>query len=117
MKDISCNFEQFLSNPKCIKNANLIRIINKRRFHELDRKLRQELIGMDGATIVDSDGKIVAIGAIVKIEAGSSGGGRLAATKTLSKYGVAIKISTDGFIQGFAYDKKTNHPKNIFSVG
>jgi len=117
LQDIDCTYEEFLSKRKCVKVANLIRIINKRRFHELDRKLRQELVGMDGATVVDADGRIVAVGAIVKIEAGSSGGGRLAATKTLSRYGTAIKISTDGFIQGYSYDKKTNQSKNIFSVG
>ena len=72
---------------------------------------------MDGATIVDYDGTIVAIGAIIKIEAGSTGGGRLAATKTLSRYGVSIKISTDGVMQGFVNDKRTNTPKPIFSIG
>ncbi|MFA6860219.1 MAG: hypothetical protein WCR30_02380 [Clostridia bacterium] len=117
VKEIDCSFENFLKNPKCVKSSSLRKIIGNRKFHELDRKLRQELIGMDGAMVVDYDGTIVAVGAIIKIEAGSTGGGRLAATRTLSRYGVAMKISTDGFIQGFAFDKKANLPKNIFSVG
>ena len=72
---------------------------------------------MDGATIIDFDGTIVAVGAILKIEAGSTGGGgRLAATKGLSKYGVSIKISQDGIMQGFCFDKKENAPKQLFIV-
>lgn len=117
LREANHSFDDFLKISRCVKIANLIRIINRRRFHELDRKLRQELIGMDGATVIDADGRIIAVGAIVQIEAGSAGGGRLAATKTLSRYGVAIKISTDGFMQGYAYDKKHNEYKNIFSVG
>ena len=72
---------------------------------------------MDGATIVDYDGTIIATGAIIKIEAGSKAGGRLAATKTLARYGVAIKISQDGIIQGYTYDKKAFKARNVFSVG
>ena len=66
---------------------------------------------------LDSDGYIVAVGAIIKINAGSSGGGRLAAAKQLSEYGVAIKISADGTIEGFSYDKNTSTSKAIFSAG
>ena len=110
-------YSQYLDENNCLKAKTLRKIINGRKFHELNRKLRQELVGMDGATIVDYDGTIVAIGAIIKIEAGSTGGGRLAATKTLSRYGVSIKISTDGVMQGFVNDKRTNTPKPIFSIG
>ena len=72
---------------------------------------------IDGATIIGYDGTIVAAGAIVQIEAGSIGGGRLAATKTLAKYGVAIKISADGMMQAFTKDRKANSVKPIFIVG
>ena len=84
------SFESFLHEDKCAKSAALIKIINGRKFHELNRKLRQELIGIDGATIIDYEGNILAVGAIIKIEAGSVGGGRLAAAKTLSNYGISI---------------------------
>ncbi len=111
------SFAEYQDENNCLKAKTLRKIINGRKFHELNRKLREELVGMDGATIVDFDGTIVATGAIIKIEAGSTGGGRLAATKTLSKYGVAIKISTDGVMQGFVNDKRTNTSKPIFSIG
>lgn len=107
----------FLQEQKCIKAQSLRKIINGKPFHELSRRLRQELVSMDGATIVDSDGTIIAVGAIIKIEAGSEGGGRLAAATTLSKYGAAIKISQDGIIKAFYPERKTNKSKLLFSVG
>lgn len=111
------NFQDFINNNKLVKTACLRECIRGKKFHELNRKFRQEIVGVDGATIIDYDGTIIATGAIVKIEAGSSGGGRLAATKTLAKYGVAIKISADGIMQAFIKDKRTNMVKPIFSVG
>ena len=92
-------------------------MIGNKKFHELSRKLREEIVGMDGATIIDYDGTIIAAGAIIKIEAGSKAGGRLAATQTLARYGVSLKISQDGIIQGYTYDKKAFKAKHIFSVG
>lgn len=111
------DFQSFIQSPNCVKSATILKIIGNKKFHELNRKLREELVSMDGATIVDYDGTIIATGAIIKIEAGSKAGGRLAATKTLARYGVAIKISQDGLIQGYTYDKKAFKAKNIFSVG
>ena len=107
-------FDDFLRDEKCVKVATLRQLIVGRKFQELDRKFRQDLIAMDGATIIDYDGTIIAVGAIIKIEAGSSGGGRLAAAKTLSNYGVAIKISNDGIIQGFKMDKNKLRSRTIF---
>ena len=111
------NFDNFLREEKCVKTANLMRIINGRKFQELDRKLRQELIAIDGATIVDYEGNILAVGAIIKIEAGSTGGGRLAAAKTLSNYGVSMKISNDGRIEGFRMDRSKLRVKPLFVIG
>lgn len=107
----------FLTEQKCIKSQTLRKLINGKPFHELSRKLRQELVSMDGATVIDSDGTIIAVGAILKIEAGSEGGGRLAAATTLSKYGVAIKISQDGVIKAFYPDRKNGKVKSLFTVG
>lgn len=113
----SVPYEQFLVEQKCEKSQALRKIINGKPFFELSRKLRQELVSMDGATIIDFDGTIIAVGAILKIEAGSEGGGRLAAATTLAKYGSSIKISQDGIIQAFFADKKTGKLKNLFNVG
>lgn len=110
-------FEEFINEEKCIKTANLIKIINGRKFQDLDRKLRLELLGIDGATIIDYEGNILAVGAIIKIEAGSLGGGRLAAAKTLSNYGISIKVSADGSIEGFRMDRNKLRVKPIFMIG
>ena len=115
--DENQTFEDFLSDKTMIKAACLKECIADKKFHELSRKFREEIVGVDGATIIDNDGTIIAIGAIVQIEAGSSSGGRLAATKTLAKYGVAIKISADGIMQAFIKDKKLGQVKPIFTVG
>jgi hypothetical protein len=72
------------------------------RFNAIDRRLRLELLSMDGATIIDHQGNILAAGAIVKVPSGSSGGGgRRAAARQLSKLGLGIKISSDGPVSGF----------------
>ena len=102
---------------KCIKASTIRQLIKGKKFQEIDRKFRQELISMDGATIIGYDGKIIAVGAIIKIEAGSTGGGRLAAAKTLSNYGISIKISNDGSMQGFKIDKNKLRARPIFVIG
>ena len=111
------DFDQFLLEDKCAKTATLRKLIGDRKFQELDRKFRQELIAIDGAIVIDYDGRILAVGAIIKIEAGSSGGGRLAAAKTLSNYGISIKISNDGSMQGFKMDRNKLRARPIFVIG
>jgi hypothetical protein len=76
-------------------------MVHGRKFHELDRRLRQELVAIDGATVLSHEGDLLAVGAILKIEGGSASGGRLAAAKTLSSLGVGIKVSQDGGITGY----------------
>lgn len=111
------DYEEFLTVNNCIKTNCLRKIIEGKKFHELSRKMRQELVAMDGATVIDFDGTIIAVGAILKIEAGSNEGGRLAAATNLAKYGVSIKISQDGQMQAFCPEKKnSNNVKQLFTV-
>jgi hypothetical protein len=93
----------------------LNKVLGGRKFFQLYRKLRQEIVAIDGATVIDYNGDIVAIGAIIKIEAGSKGGGRIAAARTLSNYGISIEISSDSSIKGFALDKD-GIPEQIFTI-
>jgi len=83
-----------------------------RDFTQLDRRVRAELLALDGATIIDHLGALLAVGAIVQIQAGSTGGGRLAAAKTLAGLGLGVKISQDGQVRGF--DSGTNE---VFTFG
>jgi len=113
----SMSYSDFLETNNYVKTMTMRKIISGRKIFELDRKLIEEMTSVDGATIIDHDGTIIAVGAIVKIDAGSDGGGRLAAAKTMAKYGVSIKVSQDGAMQGFTYDKKKNKVRQIFYVG
>ena len=110
-------YSVFLQQEKCYKALALRKIIADKPFQDLSRKLRQELVSMDGATVLDNDGNIIAIGAIIKIEAGSEGGGRLAAAQTLAKYGISIKISQDGNLTALYSDRKNGKIKELFTVG
>ena len=87
---------------RMLKRKALLSLVSRRKFFDLDRKLRTELISMDGACILNYEGDVCAVGAIIRNDSGSSGGGRSAAAKKLSKYGgLAVKISTDGYIELF----------------
>lgn len=51
---------------------------------------------------LSSSGLIHVIGTIIKLDgSGSDGGGRTAAATQLSKFGLSIKISQDGYVQLF----------------
>jgi DNA integrity scanning protein DisA with diadenylate cyclase activity len=98
---VLCTPSDTLQPAQSTKTRVISAMVANRKFHELDRRLRQELAAIDGATILDHEGTILASGAIVKVQTGSSEGGRLAAAKELSKRGLGIKVSQDGRISGF----------------
>jgi hypothetical protein len=81
--------------------TKLLGQVVKKTFQNLDRRLRQELLSMDGATVLTRKGKVLTAGSIVRVPGGSTGGGRRAAAMQLSTLGLAIKISADGPITGF----------------
>ena len=89
------------------KNKLIKSLVSKKSFMEIDRKLRSELSALDGACILTNTGDVVAFGAIIQNESGSTGGGRGAAAKRLSNFGgFAIKISTDGYIELYVKGNK-----------
>ena len=81
--------------------SSFMKSVVKSKFHEMDRRLRQELVAVDGATVLDHKGNVLAVGAIVGLRGGSAHGGRYAAAKHLSKIGLGLKVSSDGGITGF----------------
>lgn len=115
IEHFSLSYDDFLLKNNCIKTMAVRKIIAGKKLQELDRKLVEEITSVDGATVIDYDGTVIAVGAIIKIEAGSMGGGRLAATTTMAKYGTAIKVSQDGIMTGFSVDKRGD-VKQIFDV-
>ena len=84
---------------RLLKRMFLTNLIGDLNFIEMDRKLKCDLISLDGACILNKSGDVCSFGAIIKNDSGSSGGGRGAASKKLSRYGMAIKVSTDGYIE------------------
>ena len=95
---------------------NLIKDLHKEwRFHALlpsrdvqsiGASLLAMLAAIDGATIVDQRGKLLAYGAIVPSRSSVSEGARSAAGRELSKSGFAIKISSDGLITLYEHGQR-----------
>ncbi len=94
------------------KTKALRAMIGRKHFNSLDRRFRQELLAIDGATLMSHRGRVLAVGAILRIKGGSSGGGRLAAAQELSRLGLGIKVSQDGPIRGYrgAPHKRAKEP-------
>jgi hypothetical protein len=92
--------KDWISKRQQVRTKLLAEAIDQ-KFHKLDRRFRQELLSMDGATILSHTGEVLTAGSIISVPGGSSGGGRRAAAMALSDLGVAIKISADGPITGF----------------
>ena len=81
-----------LSGESNYKTRLLSRIIGGSSFQRLDRRARAELLSLDGAMILDRNGRILAAGAIVDVPSGSvGGGGRTAAARRLSTIGLGSK--------------------------
>ncbi|MDR2864191.1 MAG: hypothetical protein LBV68_01090 [Spirochaetaceae bacterium] len=78
---------------------------SKLNFNAIGRYKRKELASIDGSFIINTNGKVLNIGDIISIKGGSSSGGRNAAALEISKYGIGIKVSTDGYIKIFKDDK------------
>jgi hypothetical protein len=103
-----------MDNTKAEAAATLV---GARPFHALSRSVRKELLGLDGAMVLLPSGSVYAAGAILKLGDVDFGtqGGRSAAAKTLSLYGLGIKISEDGMISGYKKEKGTEQA--AFKVG
>jgi hypothetical protein len=100
-----------------LKPKTAATLVSGRSFATLSRSIRKELLGLDGALVLRPDGSVYAAGAILKlgtIDLGNQGG-RSAAAKTLSRYGLGVKISEDGMISG--YKKETGDVEACFKVG
>lgn len=92
---------------KRLLKRNVIQsLVNHDKFPDIGRKLRSELISLDGACIINCAGEVYSFGAIIRYDSGSPTGGRGAAASKLSAYGMAVKISTDGYLELYVNQKK-----------
>jgi len=96
---VDCGLSDAEAAHRVLKRNVILSLTKEREFVKIDRKLRCELISLDGACVINTQGRACSFGAIIKNDSGSSEGGRGAAAKKLSYYGFAIKISTDGYIE------------------
>ena len=110
LKDNIIKTDDWLASGSSTKTKALRKFISNNKFHALDRRVRQEILGIDGATVIDHEGNVLAAGAILNISQEDTlsvgGGARLAATKALRKYGYSLKISADGEIRAFGKSNK-----------
>ena len=97
--------EDHTEDFRALKRCVIKELVKEKSFGEMDRKLRGELLGLDGACILTYDGRVQSFGAIIQNDKGSDGGGRSAAAKKLSQYGMSVKISTDGYIEVYTGKK------------
>lgn len=93
--------DMLASDKSSIKAQAIGKLIKNKKFQELDRLHRMELVSIDGAIVLDHSGQILTCGAILAVKGGSSSGGRQAATEAIAQYGLGIKISNDGYIKVF----------------
>ncbi|HWY52516.1 MAG TPA: hypothetical protein VNW72_13650 [Chthoniobacterales bacterium] len=106
-----------IGTVQALKPMAATTLVSGRPFDSLPRTVRKELLGLDGALVLGPDGSVYAAGAILKLGKINLGnqGGRSAAAKTLSKYGLGIKVSEDGMISG--YKKELGDADAAFNVG
>lgn len=90
-------------------------LVSNKKFEKMDVRERTELIGIDGAMVVDCGGNIISVGSILRNCDESGSGARTAAMKGLSKKEkdncVAIKISEDGYIDVYLEGENKIHIK------
>jgi hypothetical protein len=92
---------ELFPEPRNEKANDICALIKDKRFMDIDRRIRMELLGIDGAIILDKHGNILTVGSIINITEKSEDGARTAAAKTLSNYGISVKVSMDGEITLF----------------
>ena len=81
---------------------------NFTKYYNLDCFLRRELIEMDGALILGPQGEIHAVASIINPNGASVySGGRTTAAIRLSKHGLGIKVSQDGYIKFYENGDET----------
>ena len=84
----------------------LKKIVSGKKFQEIDRAIRKELAGLDGAIVIDRDGTIRAIGAILKNDECSERdgqGARSIAAQVLAAHGY-------GFMEAISASARSPFP-------
>ena len=79
-------------------------LLRGRSLADIDDSVLMALASLDGATVVDTDGRLIAAGAILMHPHGDGGdawvseGARTTAAQAAGRFGSVLKVSTDGMI-------------------
>jgi hypothetical protein len=91
---------------------DLLHLLEERSATDLDPSVFAALASLDGATVVDPVGRLLAAGAILRHPAiddlhpgGASEGARTTAAIAAGRFGPVLKVSEDGVITFFDRDK------------
>ena len=85
-------------------------LLRGRTLDDVDESVLMALASLDGATVVDTRGRLIAAGAILMHPHGESGdawvseGARTTAAQAAGRFGPVLKVSTDGMIT--CYDER-----------
>jgi DNA integrity scanning protein DisA with diadenylate cyclase activity len=104
-----------MDNPARPATASLSRrdfayLLSSRSVISMDQSVLEGLASMDGATVCDRDGRLVAVGAILRHPASAPApatgttpteGARSTAALAASRFGPVMKVSEDGVISCF----------------
>ena len=90
---------------RVVKEAcEILHLLEGRSVTDLDPSVLSTLASLDGAIVVDRDGRMLAAGAILRhpqsedIEGDIIEGARTTAAMAASKFGPVLKVSEDGMI-------------------
>ena len=111
------NADFILPKDRLENQPILKKIVSGKKFQELDRAIRKELAALDGVIVIDRDGTIRAIGAILKNDECSERdgqGARSIAAQVLAAHGYGFKVSADGEIT--VWGKRVPTPKKLFRM-
>lgn len=99
------DFEELLPGNCRLEDRALHQsVVGNKKFMDLPRVLRAELCAIDGATVLDHAGRLLCVGAILNTGGNAEGGGgRTAAARRMSDFGIGIKVSNDGFMTLYPY--------------
>lgn len=104
--------EVIMDNPARLAEAGLTRrdfayLLSSRNVVTLDPSVLAGFASMDGATVCDREGRLIAVGAILRHPASPGGartvteGARSTAALAASRFGPVLKVSEDGTITCF----------------
>lgn len=107
LKLVNSKSDQIGADSRSEAEKALDESVSSKSVLEIDRRVLGDLACLDGAVVVDRNGRIFAYGAMVRSKKGiDEQGSRTRAAIGASEFGLAIKISMDGEIAFYLYYDK-----------